>query len=56
MLPEEIRGAVKDILACDPRTAYIDDPERVWGVAYGGFNIRFTVHEMTCKVVEVQRI
>ena len=54
-LPEELRGAVRDILACDPRTAYINDPERIWGVAYGGYNIRFTVQDMVCRVVEVQK-
>ncbi len=53
-LPEELRGAVRDILSCDPRTAYIQDPERIWGVAYAGYNIRFTVQDMVCRVVEVQ--
>lgn len=54
-LPEELRGAVRDILACDPRTAYINDPERIWGVAYGGYNIRFTVRDDICRVVEVRK-
>ena len=53
-LPPQIRGAVRDILACDPRTAYIHDPERVWGVSYAGYNIRFTVRGEICRVVEIR--
>ena len=42
-----------EILEQDPRTAFIHDEDRVWGVSYGIYNIRFTVKEDTLTVCEV---
>ncbi len=42
-MPPEIRKAVVDVLADDPRPGYQKDPDRVYGLAYGGKNIRFRV-------------
>ena len=41
--------ALIDVLACDPRPAFHNDPERVYGIDFGGFNVRFKVGD----VVEV---
>lgn len=43
MIPEKDRGAVTKILSQDPRPSYQADEERIYGVAYGGKNIRFQV-------------
>ncbi len=55
-LPQEERDIVKGILAGDPRPAYQQDAERVYGVRYNQHNIRFTVKEnvlTVCEVVEL---
>ena len=41
--PPEKRAAVLEILRQDPRPGYHHDPERVYGTAFAGRNIRFTV-------------
>ncbi len=53
-LPPDLRQAVRDILKEDPRTAYIHDEQRIWGVAYGGYNIRFQVAGDVLTVREVE--
>ena len=42
-VPEELRPALLGVLAQDPRPPYQDDPERVYGLDFGGFNVKFTV-------------
>ena len=41
--PEEKRQAVVGILAQDPRPTYFQDPERVYGVPFAGFDVKFRV-------------
>lgn len=41
--PEGKREAVKGVLAQDPRPAYVQDPERIYGVTFGGFDVKFRV-------------
>lgn len=56
LLPERDRTAVPDILAGDPRPAYQDEPERVYGMEFDGFDIRFRVQEKELIVCEVKRL
>lgn len=42
-LSESQLAALHEILAQDPRPAYHDDPGRVYGLAYAGLNIHFSV-------------
>ena len=42
-IPEEKRAAVIGVLAQDPRPSYQDDPERVYGMSFGGMEIKFKV-------------
>ncbi|MBQ8537514.1 MAG: tRNA (N6-threonylcarbamoyladenosine(37)-N6)-methyltransferase TrmO [Clostridia bacterium] len=53
LLPQEVRPALRGILAQDPRPSYQNDPERVYGVTYGGWNVRFKVADRLLTVVEV---
>lgn len=55
-IPESERENVIAILEGDPRTAFIHDEERVWGVTYGNLNIKFTVKDMELTVVEVEEL
>ena len=51
--PTDRRAALLAVLAQDPRPTYQNDPERVYGMAFAGFNIRFTVAK---DVLTVQAI
>jgi tRNA-Thr(GGU) m(6)t(6)A37 methyltransferase TsaA len=54
-LPEVLREGAVQVLACDPRPRYQSDPKRVYGMAYGGFDIRFTVAGENLTVAEVKK-
>ena len=47
------REALKGVLAWDPRPRYQDEPGRVYGMAFGGMNVKFTVSEAVLTVVDV---
>jgi tRNA-Thr(GGU) m(6)t(6)A37 methyltransferase TsaA len=52
-LPEEKRQALLGILADDPRPAYQNDPRRVYGFPFAGFEVRFTVEGKRLTVKEI---
>ncbi len=54
-VPQEKREALCGVLAGDPRPSYQDDPERVYGVAFAGMNVKFTVKDGTLTVVSVEK-
>lgn len=53
--PREKRKAVVEILAQDPRPAYVMDPERIYGVTFGGFDVKFQVDKDRLTVRDVVR-
>ncbi len=57
-LPADRQEAALAILAEDPRPAYQDDPQRRYGVAFAGLDIRFHVEGdilTVCEVVPYQK-
>ena len=48
------RAALRGVLAGDPRPSYQDDPERVYGVAFAGHNVKFTVADGVLTVCDVE--
>ena len=52
-IPPEKRGALTGVLEQDPRPRYQASPERVYGLEFGGFDVRFTVDHETLTVREV---
>ena len=52
-IPPDRRGALLAVLAQDPRPAYQNTPDRVYGMEYAGFEIRFTVSGHTLTVCEI---
>ncbi|MBQ8509520.1 MAG: tRNA (N6-threonylcarbamoyladenosine(37)-N6)-methyltransferase TrmO [Clostridia bacterium] len=54
-LPEEKRGSLCEILAQDPRPSYKDDPTRVYGVKFAGFEVKFTVEGNRLEVILIER-
>lgn len=55
-LPEEKWDALKGVLALDPRPAYQEDPTRIYGVAFAGWQVRFQVEGNLLKVVEMEKV
>ncbi len=53
-LTEEQRAGLRGVLACDPRPRYQEDPERVYGLAFAGKNVRFTVQDRVLTVLAVE--
>lgn len=51
----EKRQALLEILAGDPRPSYQNDPDRVYGFRFAGYEIRFTVREDTLTVISAER-
>ena len=52
-LPEEHRECVRQILAGDPRPSYQNDPDRVYGMEYAGYEIKFRVKDCVLTVCEI---
>ena len=53
-VPPEQRQGLLSVLANDPRPRYQDDPQRVYGMAYGGRNVRFRVEGDVLTVLGVE--
>jgi hypothetical protein len=49
--PEE-REALEGLLALDPRPAYQEDPERVYGMPFGGKDVHFQVKGNILTVID----
>ena len=49
------RECLLELLAQDPRPAYIDDPERVYGFLYADAEVKFCVDGKLLKVVSIER-
>ena len=56
MLPENKRDAAVEVLSHDPRPTYQADSDRIYGLAFAGFDIRFTVKEGMLYVKEVRML
>lgn len=53
-MPEEQRKPLLSVLSRDPRPAYQDDPDRVYGFLFAGCNVRFTVAGNKLKVLSIE--
>ena len=51
---DEDAAALTDVLALDPRPHYHDSPERIYGMAFCGHDVRFRVAQGCVEVVEVR--
>jgi tRNA-Thr(GGU) m(6)t(6)A37 methyltransferase TsaA len=54
-LPEEKRKAAAEVLSHDPRPSYQRKPDRIYGLTFAGYDIRFTVKEDVLTVVDVTK-
>lgn len=54
-LPEQKREAAIGVLSHDPRPSYQRTPDRIYGLTFAGYDIRFTVAEGVLTVQEVEK-
>ena len=52
-VPEDKQAALLAVLAQDPRPQYQDDPERVYGMAFAGLEVKFQVAGEQLTVTEI---
>ena len=55
-IPEERHNAIIGVLGLDPRPSYQDEPERVYGIEFAGFDIKFSVVGKTLTVCELVKL
>ena len=65
VLPSEISERIEDktiipslveTLGLDPRPSYHNDPEREYGMAFAGYNVRFVVRDEVLTVTDISAI
>lgn len=54
-VPEHLREALTGVLAHDPRPSYQDDPERMYGMAFAGLEVKFRVNNTKLTVCSVSK-
>ncbi len=55
-VPEDRREALIGVLSHDPRPSYQRNAERVYGMEFAGWNVRFKVAEDTLTVVDCEKV
>lgn len=55
IIPPNQSEVIQELLKQDPRPAYQDDPERIYGMRYGELEIKFQVREKRLTVCGVYR-
>ncbi len=55
LVPEEKRAALLGVLAQDPRPSYQEDAERIYGMAFAGLDVKFTVDGSVLTVREIAK-
>lgn len=53
-LSEQIIQELAEVLSLDPRPAYQADPERIYGMRFADFNIKFIVNQTSVLIVEIE--
>ena len=51
---DELAG-LTEILSLDPRPSYQDVPERIYGLSYAGYNIKFKVAKNKLTVISAEK-
>ena len=52
-IPADKRDALMGVLSHDPRPSYQQDSARIYGLSFGGFDVRFRVSNEILTVIEV---
>ena len=52
---EDKKEALIGVLSHDPRPSYQNDPDRIYGLEFAGYNVRFQVKESLLTVLDIQK-
>jgi hypothetical protein len=55
ILNKKVLDELEQVLSLDPRPAYQNDAERVYGMCFAEVNIRFTVDDQNVTVINVEQ-
>ena len=53
---KEKKQALIGVLEQDPRQTYFQEPSRIYGLAFAGFNIKFKVTDCILEILDVQKL
>ena len=53
LVPEQKQTGLLGVLAQDPRPSYQDDPDRVYGMTFGGLDVKFRVEGTALTVISI---
>ena len=56
VIPKELQQGLLDVLAQDPRPSYQNLPERIYGICFDRFNIRFQAADQKLSVLSIEPI
>lgn len=56
ILPQDKQKAAIGVLSHDPRPSYQRKPDRIYGLTFAGYDIRFRVEEDILTVVEINKV
>ena len=56
LIAVEKQNGLLECLSDDPRPSYIDDDDRVYGMKYADYNVKFTVSEKILTVIEIENL
>lgn len=54
-LPAHLRQPLLDVLAHDPRPQYQHDPDRIYGMEFAGFEIKFRVDGLKAELLSITK-
>ena len=54
-MDENTKTALVQVLSNDPRPQYHDDPERVYGFGFAGFEVKFKVDGDNLTVLDIKK-
>lgn len=56
IIEEKKRETLLEVLSGDPRPSYQNDDNRIYGMDFAGFNIKFSVNDNTLTVTEIKKL
>lgn len=54
-LPAHLQQALIDVLAHDPRPQYHNDPTRIYGMSFAGYEVKFSVSQSRLTLIDIQK-
>ena len=54
-IPEEKREALIEVLSQDPRPSYQDNPNRIYGMRFSEYEVKFQVENSVLKVISIEK-